>query len=341
MAAGIFRKLSYFLDAFLIALLLWSAWNAQLVVYGIDQARGQLHIVLNTRDVNDVLADTSVKDSTKAKLRFLAVVKQFAIDSLGLEPTENYTTYFEQHGKPILWVLTASQRFALKPFEWKFPLLGTVSYKGFFDYKKGKRAEQELKGLGFDTDLDDVTAWSTLGYFRDPVLSGMLNRHDGALAELILHEMTHGTLYLASSVNFNENFASVIGEEGAKQFLQVSGRTADLEEYTARLTDYEIYSRYMIASAGRLDSLYNIIRGEDWEKDKQKRAMMESIAQGIDSLPFRNPEKFRKIFANSLPNNTYFLAFRRYDAQKDSLRRELQEKFNGNIREYILYMKSK
>ena len=85
MAAGIFRKLSYFLDAFLIALLLWSAWNAQLVVYGIDQARGQLHIVLNTRDVNDVLADTSVKDSTKAKLRFLAVVKQFAIDSLGLE----------------------------------------------------------------------------------------------------------------------------------------------------------------------------------------------------------------------------------------------------------------
>ena len=96
----------------------------------------------------------------------------------------------------------------------------------------------------------------------------------------------------------------------------------------------------MMRSAERLDSLYGKMTGTDYDKEKLKRSMMESIARGIDSLPFHAPEKFRKIFSTRLPNNTYFLSFRRYDSQKDSLRTELNVKFKGDIREYILEMKN-
>src|SRR5262245_54707547 len=136
MAAGhIFRKLTYLLDVLLMALILWMAMNAPLVIYGIDQGRGQLNIVMHSVEVDDVLSDPKVPDSIKAKLRFIEDVKKFAIDSLGLKGTKNYTTYFDQQGRPLLWVLTASDRFALKAYEWKFPLLGSVSYKGYFDYR--------------------------------------------------------------------------------------------------------------------------------------------------------------------------------------------------------------
>src|SRR5688572_33350864 len=131
MAARKLMKLFYLLDAGLIFLFLWLAFNVQLVVYGMDQAYGQLNIVLYTTEVEEILTDPSIPDSVKSKLLLVQEVKKFAIDSLGLEPTNNYTTYFDQGGKPLLWVLTASDRFALQPYEWQFPLLRVVSYKGY------------------------------------------------------------------------------------------------------------------------------------------------------------------------------------------------------------------
>lgn len=340
----ILRITGWLFLGFLAILVIWSALNYKLVGYGIQQFRGQWHIVSSSVPLDKVLADPQVPDSIKEKIRFIRDVAVFAMDSLGLKPTPNYTTYYDQKGKPVLWVLTASEAFRIKAVNWHFPVLGDVSYKGFFNYDNGLKEDSSLRSQGYDTDYGEVSAWSTLGWFKDPVLSGMLNRSRGRLAELIIHEMTHATLYVKSSVNFNENLASVIGEAGARQFLSVRyGKDSDvLRNYEFQEEDYNTFSRFMLTGKERLDSLYNHTGSLDRRKRSDlKQAMITAIVRSLDTLSFHNPERYCNLYSKHLPNNAYFLNVVRYDAQKDSLKADMQKESGGNIREYMRYLSNK
>lgn len=337
--------LRYFLRFILLVLtiiIIWSAFNFSLIQYGIDQLKGQMHIVMNARNMKDVIDNTSVPDSIKQKIYFIEKVKKFAIDTIGLKPSKNYTTFYDQKDKPLLWVITASKPFEMKAYEWKFPLLGKVTYKGFFDYDKGKKEEELLKEQGFDTDYGEVSAWSTLGWFHDPILSGMLRRNKGQLAELIIHELTHSTLYLKSNVNLNENLASVCGEQGAKHFLSSTFGIDSKEffEYINNKEDYNKFSRQMLIGAHLLDSLYkNINDSNTIFKQINKNLMIKAIVRSLDTITFNNPLRYKNLFSKTLPNNAYFIDFIRYDAQKDEMKKALLTKFKGNIQEYINFLR--
>jgi predicted aminopeptidase len=335
------RVLKFLGRALLAALLLlaiWTVWNRKLISYGWMQFKGQWHIISQARPIDEVLADSSVSDSIKTRLNFIHEIRVFAIDSLGLKDTKNYTSFYDQHGKPLLWVLTASEAFRLKAYTWSFPIVGKVSYKGFFKKDKGLQEAFKMRLSGYDTDFGEVSAWSTLGWFHDPILSSMLSRSDGKLAELIIHEMTHSTLYVKSNVDFNENLASAIGEAGAEKFLRhyYGPDSPQLNYYLLRREDVDMFSNYMLESAKKLDSLYQRIENfDDGIKMDMKQAMMTQIVSGLDSLPFHFPEKYKNIFADQLPNNAYFLNFIRYDAQKAEMTADFRDKFGGNIPAYL------
>ncbi len=338
----IFRYFLLFILTLIIISLTWAAFNFSLVKYGFNQLKGQLNIVMNARPLNEVLQDETVSDSIKKKIYYIERVKKFAQDSLGLNSSENYTTFYNQHNKPILWVLTASELFKLKPYEWKFPFLGNVSYKGFFEYEKGKTEEIALQKEGYDTDYGEVTAWSTLGWFHDPILSSMTNRSNGQLAELIIHELTHATLYIKSNVNFNENLATVCGEQGAIRFLQSAygPESNELKDYLERKEDYNLFSRQMLKGTQMLDSLYLLMNDSSvLQKKSLKKSMIKTIVHSLDTISFHSPFRFKNIFKNKFPNNAYFLDFIRYDAQKDEMKKSLTGKFNGNIKDYIEFLK--
>src|SRR5690606_28506128 len=176
-----------------------------LLVYGIRQARGQLYIINNARAVEEVLNDPNFPDSLKAKLVLIDEVRRYAIDSLGLKDTRNYKTLFDQKGQEIMWVVTACEPFKLKAKEWRFPVIGAVPYKGFFDRELAEALRDELQAEGWDVSIRNPGGWSTLGWFDDPILSKMLERSSGDLANLIIHEMSHATIFVKDSVDFNEN----------------------------------------------------------------------------------------------------------------------------------------
>ena len=329
-----------------ILLFLLSTVFHDLVTYGIDQGIGQAGIIWNAKPVSEVMNDPHVNDTIKQKLRLIEVIKKFAIDSLGMKSSENYTTFYDQHGKSILWVLTASQKYKLEPYYWKFPVVGKVSYKGFFINKNGKKQEQELVKKGFDTDYHSTSAWSTLGWFRDPILSNFLGRSDGQLAELIIHEMTHATLYVKSSVDFNENLASAVGEEGAEEFLKFKfgDSSTALSDYRNRNDDYNHFAAHMLLGTKRLDSLYLSFKSTDPEelKNSLKQTMIKEIVASLDTVSFHHKDRYRKLFDDShLPNNAYFLGFTRYDAQKEEMKKELKKKFQNNIKKYLYDLKQK
>jgi predicted aminopeptidase len=332
-----FKVLFRILEVVIIILCIYIIFNFKLVAYGIQQLKGQVAIVTGAKPIEDFISDSSFPDSLKKKLFLIKEIKQFAIDSLGLKETKNYTTLYNQHGKPLLMNLTAAEQFRLKAYTWNFPLLGTVSYKGFFDFKKGEAEADALRKNNYDVEYDPVSAWSTLGWFRDPVFSGMLKRKEGQLAELIIHEMTHATIYLKSSVDFNENLASAIGEVGSQKFLasKFGINSVQLSTYLNEQEDYNRFANQMLRGTKILDSLYTATEKDNEEiKLHLKKEMIEAIVSSLDTVSFHNI-KYKNYFKDETPNNAFFMSFMRYDSQKEDMKKELNIKYKGIIQDYI------
>jgi predicted aminopeptidase len=171
---------------------------------------------MNTESFEEYAAQNTLSEKQKEGIALINEIKKYSVDRLNYKPTKNFTTIYDQNHAPVLWVITASEKYKIEAFYWKFPIVGKVSYKGFFDKQKAVAAKNELVCKGYDVDLRPVSAWSTLGWFSDPVLSSMLNRSKGHLCNLIFHELFHATYYAKSSVDFNENLASFIAHKATQ-----------------------------------------------------------------------------------------------------------------------------
>ena len=325
----------------LIAVVVISQW--QLVKYGIEQGKGQMHIVWNAKPVEEFLTSPTFPDSLKEKLRLINQVRRFAIDSLSLKDTKNYKTLYDQKGQEIMWVVMASEPFQLKAKEWDFPVIGSVPYKGFFDRDKAIKLKADLEREGWDVNIRNPGGWSTLGWFTDPILSEMLERSEGDLANLIIHEMSHATIFVKDSIDFNENLATFIGDRGTEQFL-LSVYGPDSPEYSTYMNedrDYILFSDHMLRGAEKLDSLYKSLNENDPIETKRrlKMEMIRQIVDSLDTLSLRGSTiKPSARFREHLPNNAYFMNFMRYQAKQDVFDREWKSKFGGNLRAYIEYL---
>lgn len=328
----------------IIAILVVIYWD--LVSYGIRQGKGQLDIVWNARPVAEFLSDPAFPDSLKRKLQLIDEVRKFAIDSLGLKDTENYKTLYDQKGEEIMWVVTACEPFRLEAKQWSFPVVGSVPYKGFFNKEKALALRDELEKEGWDVSIRNPGGWSTLGWFTDPILSKMLERGEGDLANLIIHEMSHSTIFVKDSIDFNENLATFIGDRGAEKFL-ISKYGSNSKEYLSYINedvDYLAYVNHMLRGTASLDSLYATMKESDpfEQKKKLKENMIRGIISSLDTLTLSitSPKPSAR-FKTRLPNNAYFMNFRRYQAKQVDFWEDYRDKFGEDLQEYIRYMGSK
>jgi predicted aminopeptidase len=331
----------------LLILLALGVWQRELVSYGYMQAKGQLNIMFNTRPVTELLADPTYPDSLKGKIRLIQEIKQFAQDSLGLDPSENFTTYHDQQGKPLMWVLVGSDRYALKPVDYEIPLLGTFSYKGFFDRKRLLSADSSLQRAGYDTRINEVAAYSTLGFFRDPILSSMLKRTEGSLAELIIHELTHGTLFIKDQLEYNENLADFVGEYGADRFMaQKYGReSVPYRNYLATKAFYDRFDEHILRGTKQLDSVYSVFKPSTPVpvKETMKWKTIETIMTTSDTLTddrVNHSGKRRVWMKTDLPNNAYFVGFLTYRKQQNRFKNEFVTQFDGDFARYLTHLKN-
>ena len=323
----------------IVTILILINWNT--ISYGLRQAKGQLSITFNTQSVGEILADTTVADSVKQKIQIVQQARTFSFDELALSHSDNYTTYYDQAGEVALWNLSASKPYSLEAKLWSFPLLGSFPYKGYFDLEQAKQEMQDLKAEGFDTRIRPVGGWSTLGWTTDPILSSMLDREEGALAELIIHELTHSTLFVKDNIEFNENLASFIGEKGAVMFLdsKYGEKSLPYFEYILAEEDSRTFRNQMLLGTAKLDSMYKAVVDEpDSIKSNYKHIMIDLIINSIDTLHFHN-SRYYKIFKAGRPNNAYFMSYLRYYSAKDSLEQILSEEYQGDLKLFIQGMK--
>jgi predicted aminopeptidase len=328
----------------ILAVVVLFVWNWSLLTYGIRQGIGQLEIVWNARPVHEFIDNPAFPDSLKVKLRLIDDVRKFAIDSLGLKDTKNYKTFYDQKNQEVMWVVQACEPFQLKPKLWHFPIIGSVPYKGFFSREKAVALRKELEEENYDVSIRNPGGWSTLGWFTDPILSGMLDRSEGDLASLIIHEMVHATIFVKDDVDFNENLADFIGDTASYEFLQYrfGKNSREYRDYLHSDQDYRKFTRHILLGTKSLDSLYQTMKKEQpvEEKKQLKEKMISKIVSSIDTLKLFEKRRSSTL-QKRLPNNTFFMSYRMYKSRQHTFEEELDQKFKGDMRAYVKYLSMK
>ena len=213
-------------------------------------------ILAQRRPITRLVADSAVPAATRAKLALVLEARAFAQDSLGLPAKDAFTQFTQLDRDTLVVVLSGARRDALVPVTWWFPIVGRVPYKGFFDVEEAQKAEARLQKDGFDTYLRPAAAFSTLGFFNDPVLSTTLTDDSVGIVQTVIHELTHNRIYLSGRAVFNESFAEFVGSRGAVEFFRARGDTVNERRAMERWSDELLLGRAWEMAYGSLDSAF-------------------------------------------------------------------------------------
>ena len=234
-------------------------------------------ILARRRAITDIADDSATLATVRQKLRVVLAARGFASDSIGLRARQSFTTFSRLEHDTLVLVLSAAYRDRLEAYSWWFPIVGRVPYKGFFDFGAAKAAARTLDRQGFDVYLRPSPAFSTLGWFNDPLVSSSLNADSLDLANTVIHELTHNTFYAAGQAVFNESFANFVGARGSAWFFRSRGQNAAADEEDARWSDDKVMARFWERLYHSMDSTYKAHPGADSVHVRERIAARDTV----------------------------------------------------------------
>jgi predicted aminopeptidase len=215
----------------------------------------ETRILVGRSPISRLARDSKTPPTLRAQAALVLDVRAFA-NKIGLAANETYTSYSDVGRDTLLLVLTASPKTCICPVTWRYPVAGRVPYKGFFNFPQARQMAAEYTARGFDVNLRPSAAFSTLGWFNDPLLSTALTSDSLELAALVFHEIAHNTLWVKGATDFNESFAQWVAYRAAERFFYSRHDTATAERAASRWHDEQVLGDYYAALLAKLDSLY-------------------------------------------------------------------------------------
>lgn len=282
------------------------------VGYYYQSAKGQLDLIWRARDIDRVLADESVALPVRRRLQRVQVMRRFASRELALPDNDSYTRYADLERQYALWNVFAAPVLSVEPHRWCFPIVGCVVYRGYFEQAAARRYADSLQSRDLDTFVAGVPAYSTLGWFDDPMLNTILDYPEPRLAGLIFHELAHQVAYAKGDSTFNESFATAVEIEGVERWLRHQGRQAAIGEYRQRRRRDQQVVALILDYRRRLEAMYGMDREREW-KLRRKAAISASLKTRYARL-IRNWDGYngyRGWFSRDL-NNAHFVVIAAY-----------------------------
>ena len=314
------------------------AFNSCQMGYIINSAHQQFSMMKTRVDIKTELKKTDLSDDTRKKLNLALVVREFSFDQLKLKKTDNYNTYINLNRPYVTWVVHGAYRWEMKTYEWSYPFLGDLPYKGFFTEAEAIEESKKLEDQGYDSFVRGVSAYSTLGYFTDSVLSSMLNYKEHDLVNTLIHELVHTTLYIKNNADFNERLAVFIGNKGTELFYkQLEGENSKtLDLIKKENADDVIFSQFVSKRLAELESWYKS-NGSRSENDRESQ--FEKIKKDFNQneLKKMQTKNYNKTFDKKI-NNAYLGLFKTYLSNMDDFEKVYQ-KYNGDLLLFIEKMK--
>ncbi|HEX4925390.1 MAG TPA: aminopeptidase [Bdellovibrionales bacterium] len=312
-------------------LLLTSCQLTYLIKSGYHQAK-----ILGRRvPLDDALAQPHLSAEMKDKIKLTKEVRAFIQSKLKLKLGSNYTSYVQLDQPYVTYALSGAHAFELKPYEWNYPLVGRLPYRGHFTKEDAEDDERDLSGQGYDTFVRGVTAYSTLGWLSDPLLSSMLRYQNGSLVNVVIHETVHANLFIKGEADFNERLATFIGNIGTEMFyLEREGSSSsELQRIRDSAHDDKLFSEFLSAELESLRTWYEQNKGNITIDTKAAR--LKEIQTRFEKTVWpKMKTKDYAFFMGEKLNNARLLSFKTYfydlsDFEKiyESMGRDFQKFF--------------
>ncbi len=275
--------------------------------YLTKQSYHHFKIIWNTIPLKSAITEET-DPQKKELLALVEEVLQFSEEVLKLKTKGNYRKYYQTEKKSISFAVSASPVLKLEAYRWWFPILGKVDYKGFFVLEDAQKEAQKLQQKNYGVWISPVPAYSTLGWFDDPVVSPMLLYGKYNLINTLIHEATHSTLYLKNETTLNEQLASFVAKIGSEQFLRRQGKEGEklLLEQRQRQKKHRLFSKLMNDTYKKAEMIYQDDTSEK-QKSNLKKQLFENTKKEILKIYPQASKRFLKL------NNARLLQFQRYN----------------------------
>lgn len=320
--------------AALAVLALLATTGCQTLGYYAQAVTGQMELWREAKPVEKILQDSAVDLELQARLQRALVIREFASRQLALPDNDSYRVYADV-GRPfVVWNVFATEEFSLRPREWCFPIAGCVAYRGYFNESQAQRFAEQLRGQNLDVFVGGVPAYSTIGWFDDPLLNTFLHYPEPQLARLIFHELAHQVFYVAGDTTFNESFATAVELEGMERWLTTEGTASQRLDYDSMRTYQRGFLDLVAVYRTKLETLYQPTLPDE-EKRLRKAATLADMKVAYQALKeswggFAGYDRF---FAGEL-TNAHFVPVASYADLVPDFRRMLAEGANDLVRFY-------
>jgi predicted aminopeptidase len=292
-------------------------------------------ILSRRQPISEIIADPRTSKEAREKLKVVLAAREYARDSLRLRTKDSFTTYSRLDHDTLVLLVSAAYRDTLKPYTWWFPIVGRVPYKGYFDFGAAKKDAKNLAADGFDVYVRPSDAFSTLGFFNDPLLNTTLKGDSLGLANTVIHELTHNTYYASGQAPFNESFAMFVGARGAAAFFRSRGQEGAAAKLDAEWEDDKLLASFWTKVIKSLDSAYAShleskearIAARDTVYMHARHALISEIGPALKTISPR--------YAERVPLDNASLLARRVYASDLDVFDKIYEKEGRNLRRTI------
>lgn len=251
--------------------------------YYAQAVRGQMSLLSDAKPIDRWLSDPQVEEALKIRLKRVREIRRFAVSELGLPDNGSYKNFADLKRKFVMWNVVATPELSLEPERWCFPVAGCVDYRGYYDKDAAQDFARGLRSRGLDVRVTGVPAYSTLGWFNDPVLSTFIRYPDAELARLVFHELAHQIAYASGDSQFNESFATAVEEVGVSRWLDAQTNDELRSSYLAFQRRREDFLKLLETYRARLDATYRS-PSTDAQKRIRKAELMAELQADYTQL---------------------------------------------------------